>query len=869
MRFAPCWFSIMKYFKLLDRIVIRSIREDKFLTVLSILGVALGIGLFMGVNVATNRAVKSFEENITGLNPAFNYEVAGRAGTGFDEAVYRTVHVIAEKSLPLLTSDAFIPAVKRNVDITGVYTVKALTIFGPAEANGKRRPFVQHLLEDQETRIKGDIERFMTTPNGVLITKKFSDEHGLKKGQTLVAYVYSKEYLLEIVGIIDVPSLSSNTLFMDLGNYQEFFGKTGSLSRIDLAADDKTAEAIGRILPPDVAIEKKQNIMRNQKGLIDAFRFNLRFVTFLAVLVGVFLLYNTIFISVVKRRTEIGTLRGLGMDRKTVVLLFSCQGIILGFFGSVLGIVFGQVFSWFSIVMVEKTMTRFYGGPAVSDYFITWTDAFATLGLGLVVSLLASLVPAFDSAAVRPNESWREGSLEKTYKGRQRMYSIIGGFSILAAAGLAVIDYRFVPFDFPWLSYAAIILFIMGCTMNSPLYLGGSLRVLKRPLYRVFKASARIALGDTGGSRYRFSLALMSVAVSSALIVAIVTSVFSLKSSFIDWIHRYINADIYIQSASCPSNFCFYPLPEEVIDKVKSLPGVERLGMYRAVQVDFQGRKIVAGFGDSDLLWKYQPNLSRDEKERLQRLAQYREVAISDYLKIKYGLKRGDVLELETPKGRARFTINSSSISYSTLSGFIYMDHRWLKEYWGLDDATQLSLYLSKNADKNNIIRTIEQGLGRKYALDVSDNKELRTTVLTIFDRSFALTYTIEVIAIIISIIGVVNALLILVFEKKHSISILRYLGATWKHISQSMVLAASIIGIAGIALGCVMGTAISMVITHVINRISFGWEVSLRIPFMPLLFLMALLFITTMAAGLAPSYLARKIDPKAYISFE
>lgn len=841
----------MRFVTLLKQIVLRSVKEERFLTALSVLGIALGIGLFMGVNVATQRALGSFETNIGGINPTFNYEVVDSSGIDFPEEVYKSVRAIENNSLPVLAVSASLPAWNETIDIQGIYTIKALALTG--------------LSGEQNV----DIEDFFKNLNGLLITRKFSQVHNLKKGDVFSAYVYNKEYRLLVVDTISEPLVPENRVFMDLGNFQEYFHKTGALTRIDLSTDEKKAAEIARVVPPGLAIEKKEQVLQNQKALVDGFRFNLRFVTFLAVLVGVFLLYNTIFISVVKRRTEIGILRGLGMDRKTVVALFSIQGMLLGFTGSILGIAFGQLFAWFSILAVEKTITRFYQSVVISDFFITGKDVLWTLLLGLSASFLASIVPALESANVRPNESSREGTFERAYKSRQKFLSVIGAIVILCGAVIIYADYRFVPFPFPWLSYAGIVLFIVGCTLNAPAYLGASLEVFRRPVYRLFKASARLAVGDTKGSRYRFSLALMSVAVSSALIVAIVTSVHSLKTSFIGWINTYIAADVYIKPASCASNFCFSPLADEIVKTVETMPGVEHVGRYRALQLDIHGQKVVAGFGNSELLWKYRPHISPEEKDRLQRLARYREISISDYLKVKYGLKRGDVVNLRTPKGEVAFIINNTSISYATMSGFIYIDRRWLKEYWGLDDATQLSVYLAKGQSAAKFKQLLDHQFGNTYALDVTDNDELRQAVLGIFDKSFALTYTIELIAIVISLIGVVNALLILVFERKREISVLRYLGATWQQIRQVMVVSAGIIGIAGIALGFLMGSIISIVITHVINRISFGWEVSVRMPVLTVLLLMTLLLVTTLSAGLVPSYFARKIDPKAFISYE
>jgi putative ABC transport system permease protein len=841
----------MRFVTLVKRIVVGNMKAERFLTILSVVGVALGIGLFMGVSVATQRAIGSFEANIAGINPTFNYEITNASGTDFPEKTYRSVRAITEDCLPVLSTSAEIPEWNEAIDIQGTYTVKTRAVPG---------------ISDQR---KIEIEAFFKNLNGLLITKQFSDAHHLKKGNTFSAFLYDKEYKFFVVDVIENSLIPQNRVFMDLGNFQEYFNKIGLLTRIEVSADEKMAAAISRVLPSGLAIERKEKVLQDQKSLVESFRYNLRFVTFLAVLVSIFLLYNTIFISVVKRRTEIGILRGLGMDRKTVVALFSIQGIVVGLAGSLLGIAFGQLFAWFAVMAVEKTITRFYGNVLLPDFVITWHDVLRTMLLGLSVSLFASTVPAFQSANVRPNESAREGTFERSYGVRHRLLSIAGIIAIMCGAATTYADYRYAWFNFPWLSYGGIVLFILGCTLLAPDYLGASLEAVPKHIARLFSAGARIAVGDIKGSRYRFSLALMSVAVSAALIVAIVSSVYSLKTSFIDWINIYIAADVYIKPASCASNFCFYPLADKLTRTVENMPGVEKVGRYRALQLDLFGQKVVAGFGNSDLLSKYRPNIGSEEKKRLQRLAQYREMSISDYLKVKYRLKRGDIVYLQTPKGKIAFTVTNTSISYSTMSGFLYLDRRWLKEFWGLDDATQLSVYLAKGQSAGRFIQQLKQTIGNSYALDITDNADFRHAVLRIFDKSFALTYTIELIAIVISLIGVVNALLILVYERKREISVLRYLGATWKQISRVMLTSAGIVAVAGIILGFLMGSAISIVITHVINRISFGWEVSVRMPFLTIFSLMLLLFISTLVASLIPSYLARRIDAKAFISSE
>ncbi len=840
----------MHFLKLIRLFVFKFMREEKMLTFLSITGIALGIGLFVGVTAATDRAIDSFEEHIQGITPIANYEIVDISGVYFDENVYRDIRVREENSYPVIRVNGYLPDYGTTIDINGIDSVRVVKFL---KIPPVRRYYIEH---------------YFTELNAILITKSFSERHEVKQGDILRAYVYNSEYAFRVADILDMASLQSNIVFMDIGNFQEHLGKVGVLSRIDISTDHETAEQIRQMLPPNLSLEGKSEVIERQKSLISSFRYNLHFITFLAVLVGVFLLSNTIFITVIKRRTEIGILRSLGTHKRTVVLLFVVKGLILGSIGSMLGIILGQAFAYFSIIAVESTISTIYSVISMSDYLITGRDALQALGLGLLVSLIASVIPAFESAKVRPNESTKAGSFEKKYKPYQKVFTGFGFLFVVAGATTAYFDYRSVPFDFPFLSYAGILLFILGCTFSAPLFLSLLLRMVRKPTRAIFKATGTITVSDIEGSRYRFSAALMSVAISSALIISLLSSIFSLKQSFEDWLDTYLVADVFIKPASCISNYCFTPLSGELTGIVKQFREVKDVGRFRALQIDFRGQKVVAGFGNTEMWRKYRKR-EHPDSERLQSFYGSNEISISDYLKVKYDLKLGDTVEIGTPTGKHSFLITYTSISYSTTSGFLYLDRKWLKEHWGLDDTTQLSIYLRKGEDVQRFIDKLSARLQDRYALTITDSKQLRENSIAIFDKSFALTYAIELIAILISLIGVINTLLILVFEKKREISIIRYLGGSWNHIQNIMVLSAGIIGVAGIALGYIMGHLISLVIIHVINKISFGWEVHLKMPIINLTVLTIVLLFSILMAGLIPSKVARKIDPQKFISFE
>jgi putative ABC transport system permease protein len=848
----------MKFFKLLRILILRNIREEKFLTFLSIIGIALGIGLFTGVKTASDRAIASFESDIKGINPFANYEILDVSGIDFHEEIFSNIRGLEENSLPVIKTHGYISAFKDTIDIQGTYLVKA----------------VRFLQSPENTLYSStyDFEKIYRQFNGILITKKFSEKYSLKKGDILKVLVYDREYALMVADILNSDSIFTNTVIMDIGNYQEHFDKVGYLSRIDLISNEKTATEISKILPANLKIEKKEELFNNQKALVASFRYNLQFISLIAILVGMFLLYNTVFITVVKRRTEIGILRGLGTDKKTVVMLFAVQGLMLGLTGSLLGIFFGQFTAYFSVIAVEKTISTMYSTISISDYLITKHDAIMAIMLGLFVSLLASSVPSFEASRVRPNESSREGSFEGRYIKYQHIVSVTGALCFFSGIIMSYIDYRYAPFDFPILAYTGMLLIIAGFTFFSPIYLSIIIRLIRRPLEKIFRATGEITLGDIKGSVYRYSGALMSVAVSGALIFAFLTLIFSLRDSLKGWIHKNITADIYIKPASCKANYCFYPITEDIIRIIAGYPEVEGIARFRGMNLELFGKKVISGFADVGVKRKFLDRSYTDSEYEniLKEMEGDEQVAgISEYLSIKYGLKKGDSIELKSPAGNVPFRINDIFSSLATTSGFVYIDRKWLKKYWGIDDTTQMSIYLKKDANADEFVHKLKERLLPEYSLEIMNNQELRNKVLDIFNKSFAITYAIEVISIIVSLIGVINTLLALVLERRREISIIRYLGGSWKQIRQTLLLSAGILGIAGILMGTVLGTIMTIILINVVNKISFGWEIHLRIPFYYLSGVILILFLTTLFAGFLPSKVAKKIDPQRFVSFE
>lgn len=416
-------------------------------------------------------------------------------------------------------------------------------------------------------------------------------------------------------------------------------------------------------------------------------------------------------------------------------------------------------------------------------------------------------------------------------------------------------------FDQPFFSYAGILLVLAGFAAGSPYYLEKFLQKGQNLLKKIFRAPGTISSADIYSSLYRFSIALISVTISTALIISMMVLINSFETSLKNWINKNLNADIFIKSSSCSSNFCFEPIDSNVLSKIKDIDGIAALNPFMAMQGKFRGRDVIYGFGDEKVVKRYNDNMENYNVTR--------SAAVSEYLNIKYGIKKGDDILIDTPAGRKKFKVREVFTSYSTTQGFIIMDKSFQKKYWNSSAFTQLSVFLKKNADTEKVIKKIKDELENTYTLDIMNNKLLRQKVMGIFNNSFQITYAIQLTALIISLLGVANMLYAVALERKREISILKYLGADNKFLTKIYMISAGFIGFCGIIYGVILGFILSFIIIKVVNTISFGWSISIHLDVISIFTTLVILLIFVILAGILPLKTIKQTDPKKSVSYE
>ncbi|WP_273265481.1 ABC transporter permease [Flexistipes sinusarabici] len=831
----------MHTLKLIAVITLRNLKEEKLFSIISILGVALGVGLFISILGTTQTAINSFTEDIKKLNPDTNLQVVSKFGKYFDESVYKLLIRHDYKPIPVVKTNGLHEKTDTSINLFGIDTFSA---------------FKQSRIRISPEKI--NIRIFLKDIDGAILTNDIAQRIGVKTGDNFSLVIGNKKENYTVAGILSAKRIPTG-IYQDIGNFQEKLSIFGKLSRIDLESNN--ADKLNNILPQSVRLVSKAGVIKNEKDILESFKFNLHFISFIAILVGFFMLYNTIFITVVKKRPQIGILRALGADKKQIIFLFIVQSIILGVIGSFLGLFLGQILSFYSSKMVEDTVTTIFKPVIIEEMFIFSSYALVAFIIGLAISLIAAVLPAIEASRVKPTETVREGTFELRYRKFYKKAFILGIILITVGICFSLADYYLKIFDQPFFSYAGVLLILVGFAAGSPYYLEKFLQKSQDLLKKIFRAPGTISSADVYSSLYRFSIALISVTVSTALIISMMVLINSFETSLKHWINKNLNADIFIKSSSCSSNFCFEPIDNNILSKIKNIDGIAALNPFMAMQGKFRGQDVIYGFGNEKVVKQYNDNME-DYKVT-------DSVAVSEYIKIKYGIEKDEKILIDTPAGRKKFRVREVFTSYSTTQGFIIFDKSFQKKYWNSSAFTQLSIFLKKNAVTEKVIKKIREELGGKYTLDILNNKVLRQKVMGIFNNSFQITYAIQLTALIISLLGVANMLYAVALERKREISILKYLGADNKFLTKIYMISAGFIGFCGIIYGVILGFILSFIIIKVVNTISFGWSIGIHLNVISIFTTLVILLIFVIIAGILPLKTIKQTDPKKSVSYE
>ncbi len=820
--------------KLARMMIVRPLRRDLLRSCLTVTAVALGVAVVIGIELAGDAAAGSFQSSLTTIVGKTDLQIS--ANGGVDEKQMGGL-----VRLPL--NARFSPVMEREVRVDGRGSA---TLYG-VDALG---------LGDFEVAVAGSLARRWRVKKGDVVRVNF--------GHGLVA--------LKIGRVID-EAKDAEFLMMDIAAAQFGFRDYGKLDRIEVIVSpredfDRVERMIRGVLPAGYLVDKPGARSNENQRMLRAFRWNLRVLSYISLVVGAILIYNTISISVVRRRVEIGILRALGAARTAVFGIFMREALMFGVAGSGLGIGLGRAMAEGLVGLISVTVNALYTSSRPAAISLTWQTTAIAAASGVVVAIGAAFGPALEAMKVTPQEAMARGSRERRVARRTGRYLAL---AVMIGVG-AYISAQQEPWNgSPIFGYLSVVLAIGAAAFVAPALTIVVVALGKGAIWRVLGVGGLIAAQGLVSSLGRTSVVVAALATAIAMMASVGIMVGSFRETVIVWLDTQLRADVYLRAAGIPAPGIFPPVSPEAAQLVRAVDGVEAVDVFSGMEIHYGGSRAGLGGEDLNILFRYGRFKflpGEDRNAVIRSLKGQNRAAVTQAFANKYKLRVGDKVVLPLGSSRPEFTIAGFYLDYASERGFVTIDRAVLLRYLPEAATTNLAIYLKPDADRASVLRTIRDrtaGLG----VEVSANEALRKEAVKIFDRTFAVTWALEGVAIIVAMLGAANSLLAMVLDRRREFGLLQYLGGAASQIRRTVLVEAGLVGLLANLLGLALGFALSLVLVYVINVQSFGWSIQFHPPVFLLAGALLLVWCVTIVAGIYPALVASRLDPMDVVHTE
>ncbi len=726
---------------------------------------------------------------------------------------------------------------------------------------------------------EGDEMEGLLAPSGLLLGQGLASELGVGPKALLNLEAGGREVSVVVTGVMgrraEGPSAWDRLAVMDIAAFQRTFDLSGRLDRIDVVTQpsssvEQVAEAITRILPPAVTVRRPIQRSQQVESMVGAFQLNLSVLSMVGLLVGMFLIYNTVSFTVAQRRREVGILRAIGMSEPMVVGLFLAEAGVFGVAGGVLGGSLGLVLGNVLVGLVGRT---------IQDLYVPMADAPRTFGfppgsgrlfieaivIGGGVSILGALGPSLDAGRTMVVAALAPGEYDVAQRVRAASLGVVGGGLLLFALGCALAG----PVGgVPVFGYLATFCLLAGLSCLVPIFMQWVCRTRE-----LGTASHSPSLG--GGIRHiareqttrgigRNAVTVSAFLVGVAIMVGVIVMIRSFRDTVEIWIDQTVMADFIVAPAGWPhvvrGGSSSQALPGSWRTRLAGATHVSAVDAYRDVRIEVEGRPTALVSRDLALHAARSRYLflEGDSAAILSRAAAGDGVILSEVVANHLHVVRGNQVSISTPVGEKSLSVLGVFYDYATDGGKIVIDRSLYQHWWNDDGVTVFPVYIDPGVDLEQaraaLLEALAQGSRGSLLPTVLSNGELRREILRIFDRTFTLTYVLEAIAVIIAMLGIINTLVTSVVERRRELATLQALGSSKGQITALILWEAGYLGLLGTAMGLVGGIALAWILIRVINRQSFGWTIQVSWPLGLMAEMAVLALIASVLAGLWPA---------------
>ncbi len=809
---------------LLDAAAFGPLRQAPGRTLLAIVAIALGVAL--GFSVYLINRVAADEVQLASRSLFGMADLSVRApGGGFDESLYPRLAAIPGIAVasPVVEAQARLPGRDRTLKLVGIDPFRAAQMqpaLATAGATAAQRGGL--LAED-----------------AVWLSPAAAQALGLAVGERFDVQVALDPVSLRVAGLLPAGEYRQPLGMLDIATAQWRLDRLGRLDRVDLRLEpgvDPLAvqDAIRALLPPGVRLTTPGEASDDAVRLSRAYRSNLTALALVALFTGAFLVYATQSLAVARRRREIALLHAMGMTVREQVAASLLSGAIVGVLGAALGVALG--------IVVARAGLAAFGADLGAGYFrgiapqleVRPLEVLVFLGLGLAAALVATLGPAREAASVPAAAALKAGD-EAPLAARRHGWIALA-FALAAGAALLLPPLEGIALP----GYAAIACLLLGAVFLAP--------TLSHLAFGRLPAAGppwlQIATAQLKGTARRSTVSIAAVLVSFSLMVAMAIMVYSFRNSLDGWMQRILPADLYVRAGG--SGLTSY-LDEPAQRAIAGVPGVARADFVRFQDVALPGPglpvTVIARPIDEDGAGRILPLRRTDAKPAPPGTVP---VWASEAALDLRGYDVGTTFDLPLGGRTLRASVRGLWRDYERPGGSIVMPREVFVRYTGDTRATTAALWLERGADQDVVAKRLQSALQRGGEFEIAVPREIRRLSLRVFDRTFAVTYLLEAVAVLIGLFGISASTSSQVLARRGEFGMLRHLGVTRGEIGRMLAFEGAALGAVGVLTGLVVGFVVSLILIYVVNRQSFHWTMDLHVPWA----LLALLSVVLVAAA-------------------
>ena len=822
---------------------------------LSILGVALGVAVVVAIDLANNSARRAFTISTETVTGRATHQVVGGT-SGLDERIYPQLEGMGlQAKAPVV--EGFV-AVPDPPDGSAAPPLRILGVDPFAEA-----PFRGFLADAGPAGQNGGFELLLTRPGSVIVSDSTAKTLGVEAGDTFEVTLSGRRERLFVAGVLAPTDEAGRRaldglVICDIATAQELLGQVGRLTRIDLIAGEREIERLRAALPPSVEIVTPASRSATISQLTAAFETNLTALSLLALVVGMFLIYNTITFSVVQRRVILGTLRCLGVTRRQIFGLIMLEALVVGLSGATAGVLLGLLLGRGLVGLVTQTINDLYFVVTVRSVFVAPTTILKGLTLGVLATLAAAAVPANEATTTPPRAVLRRSSVEERVRQAVPRLVLFGCALFLAGGALLLLPTRSLV-----ASFIALFCFVVGSSLLTPAITVGLMRLARPVLGRGFGLLGRMAARDVVAALSRTSVAIAALMVAVSVTVGVAIMVGSFRQTVVTWLEGTLQADIYISPPGLAANRVDATLDPAVVAAIRATPGVAATSALRGILTRSEFGPVQLAGIDLAPQGERTYRFVAGDPTAIWRAWRAGGALVSEPFAYRHGIPtQGGSVTLRTERGPQRFAVAGVFYDYASEQGVVLLPLATFREWYTDDRLSSMALYAAPGQDVDRLVERLRARAAGQQELLIRSNVGLRQATLEVFDRTFAITSVLQILATTIAFVGILSALMALQLERVRELGVMRANGLTPRQVWGVVLGQTGLMGLTAGLLSLPVGMLVATVLVYVINRRSFGWTLQMVINPRVLLEAVLLALTAALLAGLYPALRMGRTPP-------